>query len=516
MAAVSFAIACGDDSSPLATGTDAGARDSPRGDAAHALDGADSTAADVGVLSDDGESAVDSSDELGGDVGAYDASGDDGTGMDSSTAIDSADPSDGADGTLSDGGNDAADSPTGDANASQAEAGDDGSSPDADAGAGCFSPDDDGGALAATPPMGWNSWNRFQGNISEILIEQVASAVATSGLRDAGYKYVNLDDVWQATSRDASGNIVPDPLRFPSGMKALADYVHCLGLKMGIYSDRGTQTCSGRPGSYGYETQDARTYAAWGIDYLKYDNCNGAPGSDMQTDYTTMGLALAATGRPIVFSLCAWWFFPWEPTVGNLWRTTTDITDTWTSLTSLLDKNGGNTSRYTDSSYGPPGLSQYAGPGHWNDPDMLEVGNGGMTDTEDRTQFSMWAMMAAPLITGNDPRFMSQATHDTLTNADVIAVDQDPLGQPGQPISASTTLEVWKKQLVGVETYAVALLNRTDAAANITVAWSELGLTSGIATVRDLWAQQDFGLMIDQYTAAVPSHGVVMLKVVGQ
>jgi alpha-galactosidase len=364
--------------------------------------------------------------------------------------------------------------------------------------------------------MGWNSWNRFQGNISEILIEQVASAMATSGMRDAGYEYVNLDDMWQATSRDASGNIVPDPQRFPSGMKALADYVHCLGLKIGIYSDRGTQTCSGRPGSYGYETQDAQTYAAWGIDYLKYDNCNAAPGSDLQTDYTTMGLALAATGRPVVFSLCAWWFYPWEPTVGNLWRTTTDITDTWTSFTSLLDKNGGDTSQYADSSYAPPGLSQYAGPGHWNDPDMLEVGNGGMTDTEDQTQFSMWAMMAAPLITGNDPRFMSQATHDTLTNADVIAVDQDPLGQQGQPISASPTLEVWKKQLVGVETYAVALLNRTDDAANITVAWSELGLTSGIATVRDLWAKQDLGLMIDQYTAAVPSHGVVMLEVVGQ
>jgi alpha-galactosidase len=375
------------------------------------------------------------------------------------------------------------------------------------------------GVLAATPPMGWNSWNKFGGGVTDTLVRGIADAMVSSGMQAVGYQYINIDDMWQASSRDSSGNIVPDSSKFPNGMKALADYVHGKGLKLGLYSDRGTKTCAGKPGSYSYETKDAQTYASWGADYLKYDNCSPAAGSNIQTDYTNMANALKATGRPIVFSICAWWFYTWGTTIGQLWRTGTDITDTWDkdahSFISLLNNNGGWSGRYSGASYGSPGLAQYAGPGHWNDPDMLEVGNGGMTDTEYQSHFSLWAIMAAPLIAGNDVRSMSAATKSILTNADVIAVDQDALGIQGKPISTSTTLEVWSKKLSGTQTYAVVLFNRTAASADITVTWSSLGITSTSATVRDLWSHTDLGPTTTQYTATVPSHGVVMLKVVG-
>jgi alpha-galactosidase len=370
-------------------------------------------------------------------------------------------------------------------------------------------------APAATPPMGWNSWNKFGGSITDTLVRGIADAMVSSGMQAAGYQFINIDDMWQAASRDASGNIVPDSSKFPNGMKALADYVHGKGLKLGLYSDRGTKTCAGRPGSYSYETKDAQTYASWGADYLKYDNCSPAAGSNMQTDYTNMSNALKASGRPIVFSLCAWWFYTWETPIGQLWRTTTDIKDTWASFTANLDANGGWTPRYSDANYGSPGIAQYASPGHWNDPDMLEVGNGGMTDTEYQSHFSLWAIMAAPLIAGNDIRSMTATTKNVLTNADVIAVDQDPLGIQGKPISTSTTLEVWSKKLSGNQTYAVVLFNRTAASASITVTWASLGMTSTSATVRDLWSHTDLGPTATQYTATVSSHGVVMLKVVG-
>ena len=400
------------------------------------------------------------------------------------------------------------------------------------------------GVLAGTPPMGWNSWNKFQGSVDDMVIRQIADAMVSSGMAAAGYQYVVIDDTWQG-SRSANGTIMADtsgtPSRFPD-MKALADYVHSRGLKFGIYSDRGTMTCAGKPGSFGFETNDAQTYASWGVDYLKYDNCNPGAGrtTDMATqqDYTTMRDALRAAGRPIVFSISAWWYFPWEPSVGNLWRTTTDIQDTWVSVMGLLDRNGGDTTRYgncttcpaatggscvtcnmavPEAAYGAPGIAQAAGPGHWNDPDMLEVGNGGMTDTEYRSHISLWAIMAAPRIAGTDLRSMTQTAHDILTNAEVIAVDQDALGAQGQPVSTSTTLEVWSKKLAGASTYAVALLNRTDSPADISVSWSTLGLTTTSAAVRDLWAHQDLGTMATQYTAtAVPSHGVAMIKVTGQ
>jgi alpha-galactosidase len=370
--------------------------------------------------------------------------------------------------------------------------------------------------------MGWNSWNRYGGSVTESVIEQTADAMVASGMKDVGYQYINIDDTWQAMSRDACGNISADSTRFPSGIKALADYVHQRGLKLGIYSDRGTSTCGGRPGSFGHEVQDAQAYASWGVDYLKYDNCYVPPGHDsnlgMQQDYTKMRDALRATGRPVVFSICAWYFQSWMPSVGNLWRTTTDIKDSWSdNMLVLVDANGGTTSRYTDGVYGPPGIGQYAGPGHWNDPDMLEIGNGGMTDVEYRSHFSLWAMMAAPLIAGNDLVNMSAATKSTLTNAEVIAVDQDPLGQQGHPLtSSSTTLEVWVKPLSGTQTYAVLLLNRTAAMADISVTWSSLGITSTSAAVHDLWVPSDSGVIANGYTAHVASHGVVMLKVIGQ
>jgi alpha-galactosidase len=382
---------------------------------------------------------------------------------------------------------------------------------------GTTSPGDTGttGVVAATPPMGWNSWNKFGGSVTDTLVRGIADAMVSSGMQAAGYQYINIDDMWQASSRDSSGSIAPDSSKFPNGMKALADYVHGKGLKLGLYSDRGTKTCAGRPGSYSYETKDAQTYASWGVDYLKYDNCSPAAGSNITTDYTNMSNALKASGRPIVFSLCAWWFYTWETSLGQLWRTTTDIKDTWASFTANLDANGGWKPRYGDANYGSPGITQYASPGHWNDPDMLEVGNGGMTDTEYQSHFSLWAIMAAPLIAGNDVRSMTAATKNILTNADVIAVDQDPLGIQGKPISTSTTLEVWSKKLSGTDTYAVVLFNRTTASADITVTWTSLGLTASSATVRDLWSHTDLGSTPTQYTATVPSHGLVMLKVVG-
>jgi alpha-galactosidase len=323
--------------------------------------------------------------------------------------------------------------------------------------------------------------------------------MVSSGMQAAGYQYVNIDDCWSAQTRDAGGNLQADPAKFPNGIKAVADYVHSKGLKFGIYGDRGTATCAGFPGSYGHETQDANTFASWGVDYLKYDNCSTV--GDMQTDLTRMHNALAATGRPIVFSISTWWMsLPTFPDIGNLWRTTGDITDSFSSVMGNIDTNN-NT-------------AQYAGPGHWNDPDMLEVGNGGMTDAEYRAHFGMWAIVAAPLIAGNDLRNMSQATINILTAPEVIAVDQDALGVQGIKITDNGAgLQVWSKTLSGTNIKAVALLNRSGATATITANWRDLGLPSGSATVRDLWARADLGSFNDGYSASVPSHGIVLVKI---
>ncbi len=262
--------------------------------------------------------------------------------------------------------------------------------------------------LAVTPPMGWNDWNKYGCGISDSLIRQQAAAMVSSGMKAAGYQYINIDDCWLSKSRDSSGNVVPDPSKFPNGMKAVADYVHSLGLKLGIYNDAGTATCAGFPGMYGHETQDANTYASWGIDYIKVDWCSST-GIDAQTEYTKIGNALRSTGRAITFSLCDWGqsnVWTWGPSVGNLWRTTGDISDNWTSMLSNFDSSATHASS--------------AGPGGWNDPDMLEVGNGGMSTTEYQTHFSLWAISAAPLITGTDLSNMSASTKSILMNTDVI------------------------------------------------------------------------------------------------
>jgi alpha-galactosidase len=354
--------------------------------------------------------------------------------------------------------------------------------------------------IARTPPMGWNSWNKFGCNVSETLIREIADAMVSSGMKDAGYRYVVIDDCWQV-SRDQSGTIVPDPERFPSGMKALADYVHGKGLKFGLYSDAGARTCEGRPGSSGYEVEDARTYASWGVDYLKYDWCN-TDGVDPKIAYPTMRDALRATGRPIVFSLCEWgrsqpW--TWARGVGHLWRTTGDIADRWASVLSLLDRQ--------------VGLEKYAGPGGWNDPDMLEVGNGGMTTAEYRAHFSLWCLLAAPLMAGNDLRTMNAETREILTNRDAIAVNQDPLGRQGHKVRDDGDLEVWAKQLTG-GALAVVLFNRGKSEAPVAVSWQELGLPYDAAPrVTDLWSKRDHGPVKDRFVATVPPHDVVMIRV---
>jgi len=362
--------------------------------------------------------------------------------------------------------------------------------------------------LARTPPMGWNSWNKFACNVSEDLIKQAADAMVSSGMKDAGYQYVVIDDCWQV-SRDARGNIVADAKRFPSGMKALADYVHSKGLNFGIYSDAGTGTCQNRPGGRGYEFQDARQYAEWGVDYLKYDWCNHST-QDSAASYSIMRDALKKSGRPIVFSLCEWgstkpWL--WAKDVGNLWRSTGDIIDRWETKNK---SDGLGVVQILDLQ---DGLQSYAGPGHWNDPDMLEVGNGGMTPTEYRAHFGMWCLLAAPLMAGNDIRSMSPEIRDILTNQEVIAIDQDPAGIEGHRVKRHNGLEVWTRELHD-GSRAVALLNRTGAEARITVDWPDIGYPAHLAAkVRDLWEKKDLGEMSGKFTASVPSHGVVMVTI---
>jgi len=362
--------------------------------------------------------------------------------------------------------------------------------------------------LALTPPMGWNSWNKFGCDVSEKLIKEIADAMVSSGMKDAGYEYVVIDDCWQV-GRDENGNIIPDLERFPSGMKALADYIHSKGLKFGIYSDAGTKTCQGRPGSRGYEFQDARTYAAWGVDYVKYDWCHTGT-QNAQASYKLMRDAIYKAGRPVVFSLCDWglskpWL--WAKDVGHLWRATDDIMDCWdcgdnrnnAGFTILLD-------RVAD-------IYSYSGPGHWNDPDMLEVGNSGLTVSESRAHFSLWCVLAAPLIAGNDLRNMSDETIEILTNKEVIAVDQDSLGKSGIKVRDDGDLEVWVKQLADGGR-AVVLFNRGKTTEPIRVSWTELGYPEHLkATVRDLWKHENLGKFKGEFVADVPPHDVVMIRV---
>ena len=363
--------------------------------------------------------------------------------------------------------------------------------------------------LGKTPPMGWNSWNKFGCNVSEKLIRETADAVVASGMKDAGYKYVVIDDCWQV-KRDENGTIVADAERFPSGIKALGDYVHSKGLLFGIYSDAGSKTCAGRPGSHGYEFQDARTYASWGVDYLKYDWCN-AERQDSIESYTLMSKALKATGRPILFSLCEWgstkpWL--WAKDVGNIWRSTGDIVNCWDCKASPDDNVG--VVHILDLM---DGTESYAGPGHFNDPDMLEVGNGKLTPDESRAHFALWAILAAPLIAGNDIRSMDAGTQAILTDKEVLAIDQDPLGKQGRRVVKDGDKEVWVRELQGGNR-AVALLNRAATPQSITVRWEDLGYPARLsAQLRDLWQHKDLGAKTGSFTATVPSHAAVLVSV---
>jgi len=376
--------------------------------------------------------------------------------------------------------------------------------------------------LALTPPMGWNSWNKFHCDINESLIRETADAMASNGMKAAGYQYVNIDDCWHG-ARDSLGFIRPDPDRFPSGMKALADYVHSKGLKVGIYSDAGSKTCAKRPGSRGYENQDAETYARWGIDYLKYDWCN-TDSLNAVGAYMTMHDALLRTGRPIVFSICEWgsnkpWL--WAPAVGNLWRTTEDI---HACFDCLLEHD---TDRGVWVQWGVMPIMErqallrgYAGPGHWNDPDMLEVGNG-MTVSEDRAHFTMWAMLAAPLISGNDLRHMSPETAAILTNRGAIAVDQDSLGVEGLHYRTTDSVEVWFKPL-SHDGWAMVLLNRARSPRTPTFDWRHEAVSDSVSGrsarfadvtyhIRDVWGDADRGTTAQAFSATVQPHDVVLL-----
>ena len=355
--------------------------------------------------------------------------------------------------------------------------------------------------LAKTPPMGWNSWNLFAEKVDDQTVRGIADAMVSSGMKDAGYVYVNIDDTWEGV-RDANG-VLGTNHKFPD-MKALADYVHSKGLKIGIYSGPGPRTCGGYPASYGHEEQDARTYADWGIDYLKYDWCSAGniyKDEQLQPIYQKMGDALHAAGRPMVYSLCEYGrgaVEKWGPAVdGNLWRTTDDIRDAWESM--------------MDNIHRQVPTAPYAGPGHWNDPDMLEIGNGHMTDDEYRTHMSLWALTAAPLLAGNDIRKMSGATKAILLNKEVIAVDQDLLGKQASPLK-NGNLETWIKSLKdgGV---AVGVVNLDNSPANATVKASDLGLKGAVRSARDLWAHKDVTFANGEYSASLPAHGILMLRV---
>jgi hypothetical protein len=359
--------------------------------------------------------------------------------------------------------------------------------------------------------MGWNSWNHFGCNVAEItetLFMEMAAAMAKSGMKAAGYEYINMDDCWLASTRDSQDRLQPDPKRFPNGIKALADYVHSLGLKFGIYEDTGKLTCGGYPGSQGYYAVDANTYLEWGVDYVKLDGCYTNV-SDMQAIYTLNSQLFNATGRQMVFS-CSWPAYAnvnnittpytYVASICNLWREWYDVRDSWDSWTEILD--------YQEKA----NLAPYAGPGNWNDPDMLEVGNGNQTTVEYKSLFSLWSMLAAPLIAGNDLRSMTSDTLAILTAPEVIAVDQDPLGKQGKRVVQKGQLEVWVRELSG-NTIAVALFNRSPEAASITANWSDIGLTAGeTVVVRDLWARSDLGSFTGSFTSVVASHGTMLVK----
>jgi len=361
--------------------------------------------------------------------------------------------------------------------------------------------------LAPVPPMGFNTWNKFGCDVDETLIRQTADAMVETGMRDAGYRYLVIDDCWQV-ERGADGRIIADPKKFAGGMKALADYVHSKGLLFGLYTDIGPKTCAGRPASAGFFEIDAATYAEWGVDYIKVDWCN-CDDLDAPAEYARFRDALRKSGRPIVLSICEWgrndpW--KWAKGVGQLWRTTADIGDNWESVVWIIGAN----SRHAAA----------AGPGGWNDPDMLEVGNGGMTFDEYKTHFSLWAIMAAPLMAGNDLRAMTEETKSILLNKEVIEIDQDPLGIQGDVvIERGYGGQVWMKPLAD-GSKAVAFVNYGEKELAQYVRWAQIGLPPSPARVRDLWAHQDMAIHSDtgkhydeRFEVKVPAHGVVLVRI---
>ena len=377
--------------------------------------------------------------------------------------------------------------------------------------------------VALTPPMGWNSWNTFEVNINEDLVKKTADIIVSSGLKDAGYEYIVLDDGWMVKDhRDKNGDLVPDPVKFPHGMKALIDYVHSKGLKFGLYNCAGTQTCAGYPGTRGYEYQDARFYANLGIDFLKYDWCN-TNGINATEAYTTMSKALKAAGKPIVFSICEWgdnqpW--DWATPVGNLWRISGDI---YPCFDCEYKHEEGNW-----SSWGVlrilemrKDIRKFSGPDHWNDFDMMEVGNG-MTNTEDKSHFTLWSMMASPLFAGNDLRIMKSEILNILTNKEIIAINQDALGIQGFKYQSENGVDVWVKPLFD-ENWAVVFLNRSDKTQKINFDWKKhiiedndfkfiLNLTSQKYNVRDLWEHINLGNTNKIFQKELAPHDVIAIK----
>lgn len=375
--------------------------------------------------------------------------------------------------------------------------------------------------LAMTPPMGWNSWNTFETHIDEKLVKETADIMVASGMVAAGYNYIVLDDGWMTRERDANGNLVPDPIKFPNGMKALVEYVHSKGLKFGLYNCAGTKTCAGYPGTRGYEYQDARFYASLNIDFLKYDWCNTA-GITAKEAYNTMSNALKVAGKPIVFSICEWgdnqpW--EWAEPMGNLWRISGDIYPCY----DCEYKHPENWSSWGVMKIAEmrKDIRKYSGPDHWNDFDMLEVGNG-MTYAEDKTHFSIWSMLASPLIAGNDFRKMSKETLSILTNKELIAINQDKLGIQGFKYSAENGLDVWVKPLENGN-WTVAFLNRTDTALKINFDWKkhlikdtdfnlEANFEKQTYKLKDLWKNKEIGTTKKVFTSEIASHDVIVLK----
>ncbi|MCB0636097.1 MAG: glycoside hydrolase family 27 protein [Lewinella sp.] len=374
--------------------------------------------------------------------------------------------------------------------------------------------------LAQTPPMGWNSWNTFATDINEQLVRDIADAFVELGLRDAGYEYIVLDDGWMARERDAHGQLIADPDKFPAGMQALADYIHARGLKFGLYNCAGDKTCAGYPGSRGHEYEDARLYASWGVDYLKYDWCNTGQLKASEA-YRTMRDALYAAGRPVVFSICEWgdnqpW--EWAPEMGHLWRVTGDITPCWDCELGHGNWSSLGVWRIINLRKGIRGI---AGPGHWNDFDMMEVGNG-MTEGEDRVHFGMWAMLASPLIMGNDLRSASAATLAILTNKEVIAVNQDPLGSQGFRLLQTAALEVWLKPLAG-DDWAMCFVNMRDTPQALDFDWlrepigdnslnRRVEVPESEYRIRDLFGQADLGTTATPLRRTIPGHDCLMVR----